>query len=507
SGLDTAAYSGTGGANFSFSGHLEHIRQQRVSAGYFRVLGVPPQMGREFSRQEDVPNGSAVAVLSNDFWRRIFGSDTSAVGKSINLRGEPYTVIGVMPRDFRATNPVDVWTPLRPSRTGEGSGTNYGVIARLKAGIGWAAASEELRAISPGLLKEAAAARDTVIEQGIVPLQSGLTENVRSELLITGAAVLMVLLIGCVNIAGLLMARSSTRSREFATRLALGGGRGAIIRQLLVESLLLALGGGVLGAGVGALSLDWLKKLGAENFESWHPITIDGRVLAAMMGVALLTSILFGLLSAVSSSRLDIRSVLVEGGRGIAGGRRHWTRNALVMCEVALSLVLLVGAGLLVRPLTYLNNLKPGFDPHNVLTASASLQDARYKTSEAVSRLFTASLERIRRIPGVDGAAVALTLPYERPLNSGVRLLEGGDTPQRGVEVVYATPGYFETLRIPLLAGRLFNQFDAADTTKVVVVSQSFVNRYLKDENPLGRHINGPREIVGVVGDVQLHSG
>jgi predicted permease len=505
--LEIAAYSGTNGANFASAGHLEYIRQQRVSAGYFRVLGVPPQIGREFSREEDIPGGAAVAILSHGFWKRTFQSDTGVIGRAINLRGEPYTVIGIMPENFRATAQVDVWTPLRPSRTGEGGGTNYGVVARLKPGTSWAAASEQLQAISPAVYPIANSTPGTAAEARIVPLAAGLTRNVRQELLITWAAVLIVLLIGCVNIAGLLLTRSAARSREIATRMALGGGRAAIVRQLLVESLLLAVCGGALGAGIGTLALGWLKRLGAVAFESWHPITIDLRVLAVMMGIAVLTSILFGLLPAISTSRLDLRSVLVEGGRGNTGGRRHWSRNTLVACEVALSLVLLVGAGLLIRTLTYLNGLNPGFDPHNVLTAEVSLQDARYKTSAAVNRLYSQSVQRIRQIPGVQSAAAALTLPYERPLNDGFRLLEGPDTQRHGIETVYTTSGYFETLRIPLIAGRTFRDSDTPDSPKVAIVTESFVKRYLRGESAIGRHISGPREIIGVVGDVQQRSG
>ena len=508
--LDVAAYSGDSGANFAWQGRSEFIRQQRVSSGFFRVLGIPPQVGREFTRQEDVPGGAAVAVLSYGLWQRVFHGDPSAIGRSMNLRGEPYTVVGVMPRGFRSTSVVDVWTPLRPSRTGEGSGQNYGVVARVRPSATWASASEQLKAISPGLQADSGWSRNAVIEQRIEPLQTGVTSDIRSELLITWAAVLVVLLIGCVNVAGLLLARSSARSREIATRMALGGGRAAIVRHLLMESLLLALGGGVLGIAIGTAALGWLKRLGAEGFELWHPIAIDSRVLAAMMGIAILTSLVFGLLPAVSTSRLDIRSVLVEGGRGVSGGRRHWGRNALVACEVALSLVLLVSAGLLVRTLSYLNGLNPGFDPHNVLTAQVSLQDARYRTESAVNRLFAQTLDRVRRIPGVESAAVALTLPYERPLNDGFRLLDGTDAQFHGVEVVYTTPGYFETLRMRQIEGRGFRESDSPDSLKVAVVSESFAAKYFKGREAVGRHValeKTPVEIVGVVGDVQQHSG
>jgi len=507
--LDVAAYTGSGEVNFAAPGHLESIHQQRVSAGFFRVLGVAPQFGREFLRTEDVRGGPPIAVLNYDFWQRIFNGDASVLGRAITLRGEPCTVVGIMPRGFRTDVPVDVWTPLHPSRTGEGSGLNYGVVARLKPGVSWEQANGQLKALSHGIV-EPNFRRRTAWEERIIPLQTGLTGEVRSELLITWGAVLAVLLIGCVNIAGLLLARSSTRSREIATRMALGGGRAAIVRQLLVESLLLALGGCAAGIGIGTLTIGWLKRLGAEHFELWHPIGIDARVLLAMIAISVLTSLLFGLMPALSTSRLDIRSVLVEGGRGVAGGRRRWSRQALVACEVALSLVLLVSAGLLVRTLEYLNGLNPGFDTRNIISAQGSLQDARYKTSAAVNRLYTQSLERIRQIPGVEGAAVALTLPFERPLNDGFKLVEGGDRDFHGMESIYSTAGYLEMMRIPLVQGRTFRDSDTADTTKVIVVSQSFAAKYFRGREALGHHLQiegSPWEIVGVVGDVEQHSG
>ena len=507
--LDVAAHTGSGEVNFAAPGHLESIHQQRVSAGFFRVLGVAPQYGREFLPAEDVRGGPPIAVLSYEFWKRVFNEDASMLGRGINLRGEPYTVVGIMPRGFRTDVPVDVWTPLRPTRNGEGSGTNYGVVARLKPGVSWEQANDQLKALSRGIV-EPNYRRSADWKERIIPLQTGLTGEMRSELLITWGAVLAVLLIGCVNIAGLLLARSSTRSREIATRMALGGGRAAIVRQLLVESLLLALGGCVAGIGIGALAIGWLKRLGAEHFELWHPIELDARVLVAMIAISVATSLVFGLAPAISTSRLDIRSVLVEGGRGVAGGRRRWSRQALVACEVALSLVLLVSAGLLVRTLEYLNGLKPGFDTRHIISAQASLQDARYKTSGAVNRLYAQSLERIRQIPGVEGAAVALTLPFERPLNDGFKLLESADREYHGIETIYATAGYLEMMRIPLYRGRTFRDSDTAETAKVIVVSQTLAAKYFRGTEALGHHLQiegSTWEIVGVVGDVQQHSG
>ena len=509
-GLDVAASGQPGGVNFAANDRPEFIQQQRVSAGYFRVLGMAPEIGREFSRQEDVPEGVAVAILSHAFWQRALHGDPAALGRTISLRGEEYTVLGIMPREFRAASPVDVWTPLRPSRHGEGGGSNYEAIARLKPGVSWAQAGEQLRSLSRALNADPAFPREMKnFEERIIPLHTGETQDVRSELLLTWAAVLMVLLIGCVNIAGLLLARSGTRRREMATRMALGGSRAAIVRQLLMESVLMALGGGIVGIAVGSFALDWLKQLGAAKDQLWYPIELDARVLAMMLGVALLASLIFGLVPALATSRLDIRTVLNQAGRGIAGTRRTWTRGALVTAQVALSLVLLIGAGLMLRTLVWLNGLNPGFDTHNVVAAEASLQDARYQTAAAANRLFTQTLERMQRIPGVQSAAVALTLPYERPLNDGFRTVDGDDQQQHGGEFVYSTPTYFETMRIPIVAGRALRDSDTPQRTHVVVVSESFARKYFHGD-ALGRHLRAGKEIgeiVGICGDVQQHSG
>ena len=510
--LDCAAWSNIGGANFAAAGRSEFIQQQRVASGFFRVMGVPPSIGREFTREEDVPQGPPVAVLNWDFWQRQFHGDANVLGKPIDLKGEPYTVVGIMPRGFRTTQPVDVWTPLRPSRRGEGSGSNYGVTARLRPGATWQAANEQLRSLSKALREDRSFPREVKdFEERIVPLDAGLVDESRRELLITWGAVLVVLVIGCVNVAGLLLARSGTREREIATRMAVGGSRAAIVRQLLLESAILGLGGAAIGIGLGGFALDWLKQLGADKHQLWHPIELDGRVMLAMTVISLLTSVVFGLAPALSTTRLDLRTVLMEGGRGVSGPRRRWSRQALVAAEVALSLVLLVGAGLMLRTLSYLNGLNPGFDTHNLIAAEASLQDARYAELADCERLYRDSLARIRRIPGVVAASVALTLPYERPLNNGARVVDGPDPDAFPIaEVVYATPEYLDTMRIPLLSGRGMRDTDTANSAGIVLVSRSFAEKRLKGQNAIGHHVSlggKPREIVGIVGDVQQHSG
>ncbi len=524
-GLDAAAYAPEGGANFAANGLPSFVQQQRVSAGFFRVLGVSPWMGHEFSRAEDVPNGPALAVLSYDFWLRALRGDSGVVGRFISLRGEPYKVIGVMPRGFRAPVqasvadpsklPVDLWTPLRPTIDGEGGGSNYGVIARLKPGVSWPEASGQLQALSRGLMQMPNFPHDYLaFEERIVPLQSGLTRDVSRELYITWAAVLVVLLIGCVNVAGLLMARSPERAREIATRLAVGGSRAAIVRQLLIESLILALGGCGAGLLIGAFTADWLKSLGANNFEIAQPIQLDARVMTVMLAIAAITSVLFGLVPAIQISGLDIRRVLVESGRGIASARGRRLRSVLVAAEVALSLVLLVAAGLLVRTLGYFQGLNPGFDTRNLMVAESSLLDARYADRDAITGLYDRALGRIRAIPGVKSAAVTLSLPYERPLNNGYRQLDGfsGAPPRSAMtEMVFVTPGYFETLGIPVLRGRVFRESDSTNAARVAIVSESFARRVFGGvDAAMGRHIainNTACEIAAVVGDVQQHSG
>jgi len=530
-GLESAAYASQTGVNFIGPGlavrRPAYVQQQRVSAGFFRVLGVSPLIGREFSRKEDVPDGPPIAVLSYEFWQRALRGDRGIAGNTIKLRGTLYTVIGILPRGFRGPSepsladptrlPVDLWTPLQPSPTGEGSGSNYGVVARLKPGVSWPEATGQLQALSHGLMQMPGFPHDSdsaEFEERIVPLQSALTRDVRGGLYVTWAAVLAVLLIGCVNVAGLLLARSPARSREIATRLALGGSRAAIVRQLLIESLVLALGGCAAGLLLGAFAVDWLKGLGAVNFEIVQPIELDWRVMAAMFGIALLTSLVFGLFPAIQTSRMDIRSVLMEAGRGVAGGSRNWPRYVLVAGEVALSLVLLIGAGLLVRTLTYFYGLSPGFDTRNLVVAESSLLDARYEKRDSIVALFHRGLEGIRAIPGVKSAAAALTLPYERPLNDGYKQLDGftGEPPRGGMsEMVYVTPGYFETLLMPLLQGRTFRESDTPQSNKVAVVSQTFARTVFgRAGAALGHHLrieNNDCEIIGVVGDVEQHSG
>jgi predicted permease len=345
-----------------------------------------------------------------------------------------------------------------------------------------------------------------------VPMQQQETADIRQPLLMLWGAVGLVLLIACVNIAGLLLARSGSRTREIATRMALGSGRRAVVRQLLVESAVLALGGGALGLVVGWGVLGALIQLSADVFPLGYPVQLDVMVLSITLLVALVTSVFFGLVPALHASRVDVQAALAESGtRAVAGGRGRRARSLLVVGEVAMGVVLLVSAGLLVRTFVHLRSLSPGFDPSSVTTATISLQDKRYEDPVKVNRLFADTLAGIRRQPGVEAAGVALGLPYTRLLNLGFAKVEGA-TAQDGranTNLSYITPGYVEALRLPIRKGRAFTDADQTDSLPVAIVNEQFVQRYYKGQDVVGLHIRvagGPREIVGVVGNARATS-
>jgi putative ABC transport system permease protein len=493
-----------GGVNMIAADRAASVIQVRVSAGYFGVLGVRPMFGREFSADEDRTGGVPVAILSYDLWTRAFGSDPSIVDKPMMLRGESFTVIGVMPKDLVDSERADVWTPLRPSRTGEGGGTNYTLIARLRPGVEWTKASAEIDQIATPVYRPQFGPDVATLTSSLIPLQAVATSAIRTPLLMVWGAVGLVLLIACVNIAGLLLARLGARSREIATRMALGSGRNAVVRQLLVESAVLSVLGGLGGLGLGWLVLKALTSLSADVFDLGSPIVLDGRVLAGTLGTALATGVFFGLMPAVHASRVDVKGAMAESGtRSVAGDVRRWPRRVLVTAEVAMGVVLLVSAGLLVRSFVQLKSLRPGFDPTNVITAKVSLQDARYVQPARVAQLFEGSLVRIRRHPGVETAGVTLGLPYTRLLNLGFKPLDGNVDPRKGTiaNVSYITPGYFEALKVRLTDGRLFSSADQDGSGLVAIVNQEFAKRYYDGGVALGRHIRvvGAREIVGVV--------
>ena len=512
--IDAALYSYlASGVSLVAQSRTISVAPQRVSAGFFRVLGVPPVIGREFTAEEDVTGGPALAILSDRIWRSAFNADPSVVGQSILLKGEPHVVIGVMPPSFRTTVDADLWTPIRPSTTGEGGGNNYGVVARLKDGVSWPEAAGATGAAVDSTIKRRTSNDGVTLAHTLVPLQQQMTGDVRLPLLLLSAGVSVVLLVACVNLAGLLLARAGRRTREIATRLAVGGDRKAVIRQLLVESLMLALCGGLAGLAIGAVALEGVKATAMDLLVTpWGQVALDARVLSVTLGLTMLTAILFGLVPAIQATRVDVQAALASGGtRSVAGGAKGWPRRLLVVAEVALGVVLLVGGGLLIRTFLYLETLPVGFDPANVVAVSASLEDARYARHEDIEPLFARSLERLRAMPGVESAAISLGLPYERILNMGAQI-PSGPTPNGFVfsTAIYVSPGYFETLHLPMVAGRTFRDSDTKTSAPVAVVNEAFAKRHFKDRDPVGQYIvasGATREVIGVAGNVQQRGG
>jgi hypothetical protein len=306
--IESAAEGGISGINLVAGHRVDYVQQKRVSAGYFHVLGTAPLIGREFNELEDKIGGPAVTVLSYELWERVFHRDPAVIGGSIDLRGEPFTVVGVIPKSFVNKDKADLWTPLRPSTAGEGEGINYSILTRLKAGVGWDEASSQVRMVEQPILNAELVRwhppRGATVDMRLVSLQRALTDQVRSSVLPKWGAVVLILLIGCVNIAGLLITRSASRRRETATRVALGAGRAKVISQLLTESVLLALGGGAIGIALAAIALYGLKTLGMEGFDLWRPVTLDARVLLMTLLISLTTSIVFGLIPAIQTSGL-----------------------------------------------------------------------------------------------------------------------------------------------------------------------------------------------------------
>ncbi|MBV8570303.1 MAG: ABC transporter permease [Acidobacteriaceae bacterium] len=516
--MEAAVFGAAAGVNLVAQNRAEYIGNERVSANFFHVLGITPLLGREFTREEDVPNGPKLAIVSYSLWQRVFHSDPGILGKIIQLRGEPHTVIGVVPKGFWPPSDtigsepliVDVWTPLHATTTGEGSGNNFEVIARLKPGVTFAQANAQLQSVfrpvfqqrmHPGLK----------YEERAMPFQAGSTFEIRRSVHLMWGAAALVLVIGCVNIAGLLLARSATRSREIATRFALGATRGAVVQELLCESLLIAVVGGALGIVLGHFALTGLLLLNPGAFDVFGPIVLNGRCTATMLLVSAATSLIFGLIPALDASKVDLRASLSDGARTVTRRRGLSMRRGLVFVEVMLGVVLVAAAGLLIRTFATLAGADPGFDPENVLIASASLQNARYKTSSMGDRLFRDSLARIRQIPGVESASVALTPPYGRPLNECASQVNGKQVSNCLVNFTYATPDMFETLRMKLLSGRFYTDADRAVTMPVAVANEAFVRRFLKNHEPVidsTVRVEGTTwHIVGVVGNVQQKNG
>ena len=492
-------------ANSGGSSQTQYLHGGRVSAHYLDVLGIKPLLGRNFSADEDAPHGPRSVILSYELWRSLFNSNPALLGQRILLKGEPYTVIGILPQGVTTTLNADLYTSLQPSRDGEGGGTNYSAIVRLRDGSTWAEADAQLsHAWAPRIQRFAARNPGATATFYTVPLQQGEAGTLGPRVLALMCAAGFILLIACANLAGLALVRTLRRSGEIATRLALGATSWQIQKQLWIENLLLAILGGVAGIGVGFLALRGLLHLLPEHFLPVAAVSIDYRVLFFTLGVSLAASLLFGMLPALATRKVDLRSSIAS--HTVSGGGLR-LRQVLIAGEIALTVVLLAGAGLLIRTLVHLETLPAGFNPNGILAAKASLDDARYSDPAALRKLLDQSLAAMRQIPGVESAGVGLSLPFERALNGPVTLTTGSNAGQQvGADLIYVTPGYFGTLQMPLLAGRDFAASDTATSQRVAIVNQSFARKFFKGD-AVGQTIDKNMRIVGVVPDTTLSSG
>jgi putative ABC transport system permease protein len=506
------------------------LQGQRVTGEFFTTLQVPALLGRTLQPGEDSAGQDRVAVLSYDVWRRIFGGAPDIVGRSLSLNGESYQVVGVMPsgfRDFFNRN-AEVWAPLvfRPEQMTDDNRTTefLNLTARLRPGVPVEQAAGEMRTIAEQLKRDYPDNYPDNWSLIVTPLSVQATGNVRPALLVLLGAVGFVLLIACANVANLLLARAATRSKEIAVRTALGATRERLLQQLLTESVLVSLAGGVVGLLLAYAGVRALVAADIRNIPRADEIGIDGTVMLFTLGVSLLAGVLFGLAPAVHTATPDLHGALKEGGRGTTADRgSHALRRSLVVTEVALALTLLTGAGLLLKSFARLQQVDPGFDPAHLLTFNLALPQIRYPSDTSQIAFFDQVFPAIARVPGVVAAGGTSVMPFGGSWSTGSFDIEGYEPPedQPGPwgDIRVVSPSFFETLRIPLLRGRYLTDEDREGSRLVAVIDQEFVRRYWPNENPLGKRFTfGPPdgvtdttqnewiEVVGVVGHT-AHEG
>jgi putative ABC transport system permease protein len=501
-------------------GHTEAIPAAMVNNGFFSILRAHPLMGRVFLEDEDTPGRDHEVILSYSLWRGHFGGDSEIVGKNVEFNGEPFTVVGVMGPDFDfpiftgLNERIQIWKPIAWSDRERAvrDSHNYLVVARLKDGFSLQQAQAELDAISSRLAQQHP--KDDKGWGAIeVPLREDLVGKIRPSLLILLGAVAFVLLIACANVANLLLARTLSRRREIAIRAALGAGRGRLLQQALSETLLLAFGGGVVGLVFAHLGIEMIVNFLGQRLPRFNGVGLDASVLAFTLGASLVTGLTAGLLPAQRLAKEESNQALKESPGQVASdaiGRR--TRNVLVASEIALSLMLLIGAGLLIRSLWALRNTNLGFDPDHVLTMELSISPTKFAAPPQQSRFFERVLERVRALPGVESAGMNDDLPLrggstEPILAEGWPTVPMSDLPEVDVRII--SPGYLSAMRIPLVSGRDFDDSNAAGRAGAVLISQAMAKQFWPNQNPLGKHVTlyflpqVTRAVVGVVADVK----
>jgi putative ABC transport system permease protein len=499
--------------NLQGTGGPERIQAVEATPNLFSLLGARPLLGRVFSPGSDEPGKGKIAVVSEDLWRSRLGGEPSLLGRAVRLDGVPYTVIGVMPASFdfpAGGDPTDVWVLFEPNpQVASSRGSHFlAVIGRLKPGMTLEAATAQLVTVAARIEKEHPA-EQTGRSVLVQPLRETLVGRVRPALLVLFGAVGLVLLIACANVANLLLARAAVRQREVAIRLALGASRARLIRQFLLESLVLSFAGAAVGLLLARWSLDALAPLAKGALPVFQEFPLDGRVFAFLLAVAVLSGLAFGIVPALHSSRGDVRDSLAEaGGKTTGGGRQQLFRSSLVILEIAVSLVLLVGAGLLLRGFLNLSSTAPGLVPDNVLTAHLPVPIAQLEGS--TPRIFRPVLEKIRALPGVRSAALVSLLPIQNAWTNGSFAIEGRPEPEPGqeplAELRVASPGFFPSLGIPIQRGRDFTEADGESGPMVLVVNEALAREHFPGEDPLGRRLRFGDDafaIIGVVGNVR----
>jgi len=517
-----AAYDfGGAGLNITGSDHPQQVEGIHVSADYFAMFGAPVIAGRTFTAAEDSPNGGHVTVLSYGLWRSRYGGNPHIVGSTIQLDGQPYLVVGVIGPGFQTDTPADLWVPFQFDLNSKDMVFFFTAAARLKPGMTGPQANAQLRLVADQFRR--LYGQDSLPPRGgfgVVSLEQEMIGDTGSRLLVLLGAVAFVLLIACANVANLLLARAAARKREFATRAALGAGRAQIIRQLLVESLTLSLTGGLIGLGLGFAGVRLLLRINPGDIprigEDGTGITLDLRILLFTLGISLLTGIVFGLVPAIGASRANLAVALNENGRNAGiGVRSGKVRSALVIAEMALTVVLVVGAALLVRTFMKLQAVDPGFTMHNVISMSMSVSGDRFQTTAPVAQVIQAGTDRLHAVPEVIDAGVSNCLPMAGGFGMSFDVVgrpKGGDTSSGGAGFCSISYGYFSTLEIPLLHGRFFTQHDDASAPGVVVINQALARHYWPNGDALkGRMVigagagpafaEGPRQVIGIVGN------
>jgi putative ABC transport system permease protein len=506
------------GLNVSGAGEPERVPAATASKEFLPALGIKPIAGRNFLPQEDRPGGAPAVLISNAFWQRRFHSDPSAIGRTLTVDGIPRTIVGVVPHELGEMIAADLWLPtaIDPNNP-ERKNHNYGIVALLKPGVTVAQARAEMTVIAQRL-ERAYPATNTGWGITLSPLAEMFTGRIRPVLMILLGAVALLLLIACANLANLLLARAATREKEIAIHGALGAGRRRIIRQLLTESLVLAMAGGALGLLLAVWSVRALRGVVPDMFPLLQHMSVNLPVLAFTLGLSILTGLLFGLVPAWKSSHTDLNTTLKEAaGRSESAGGSHRIRGFLLASEVALAVLLSVSAGLLLRSFVRVIAVNPGVRVEHILTMALSLPQVKYDTPVKRGNFYKNLTERLQTLPGVRSAGAVLFLPLRVSILSfriGVNSfqIEGRPPVPQGQEPMadyrMATPGYFSTMGIALRQGRLFDPHDDLDAKRVALINEAMVRKHFLHENPLGQHITAggkPMEIVGVVADAKLY--